>query len=68
MGVKPVTDADNVSDKIRALVRDSRQAALLAVGTAPMRTLALLDIYNAFDRIRSCYLNIAQTLAGGKHV
>jgi hypothetical protein len=49
-------------------VREARQGALLTVGSAPMRTLAQLDILNALDRMRSCYLNVAQTLAGGKHV
>lgn len=68
MGVKPVANADELSDDIRVRVRDARQAALLTVGDAPMRTLAQLDILNACDRIRSCYLNIAQTVAGGKHV
>ena len=65
---KPVADADEISGDIRGRVRDARQAALLTVGSSPMRTLAQLDILNAFDRIRSCYLNISQTLAGGKHV
>jgi phosphate:Na+ symporter len=64
---KPVADADELSEDIRGRVRDARQAALLTVGSSPMRTLAQLDILNAFDRMRSCYLNIAQTLAGGKH-
>ena len=64
---KPVADADGLSEDIRTRVRDARQAALLTVGSSPMRTLAQLDILNAFDRMRSCYLNIAQTLAGGKH-
>lgn len=68
MGVKPVENAEELSDAVRDRVREARQAALLTVGSAPMRTLALLDILNAFDRIRSCYLNVAQTLAGGKHV
>jgi phosphate:Na+ symporter len=65
---KPVANADELSEDIRGRVRDARQAALLTVGSSPMRTLAQLDILNAFDRIRSCYLNISQTLAGGKHV
>ena len=26
-----------------------------------------LDVINAYDRARSCYLNIAETLSGGKH-
>ena len=64
---KPVADADGLSEDIRTRVRDARQAALLTVGSSPMRTLAQLDLLNAFDRMRSCYLNIAQTLAGGKH-
>ena len=64
---KPVANADELSEDIRGRVRDARQAALLTVGSSPMRTLAQLDILNAFDRIRSCYLNISQTLAGGKH-
>ena len=65
---KPVANADELSTDIRERVRDARQAALLNVGVAPMRTLAQLDILNAFDRMRSCYLNISQTLAGGKHI
>lgn len=68
MGVKPVANAEELSEDIRKRVRDARSAALLTVGDAPMRTLAQLDILNACDRIRSCYLNISQTIAGGKHV
>jgi hypothetical protein len=64
---KPVVNAEEISEDIRKRVRDARQSALGTVGSSPMRTLAQLDILNAFDRIRSCYLNIAQTLAGGKH-
>ena len=33
---------------------------------SPIRVLAELDILNAYERIRSYYLNIAETLAGGK--
>jgi phosphate:Na+ symporter len=68
MGVRPVPNADALSEEIRMRVREARQGALLTVGSAPMRTLAQLDILNALDRMRSCYLNVAQTLAGGKHV
>jgi phosphate:Na+ symporter len=68
MGVSPVAKAEEISEEIRRRVREARQSALLTVGSAPMRTLALLDIFNALDRMRSCYLNVAQTLAGGKHV
>ena len=33
---------------------------------SPIRVLAELDILNAFERIRSCYINVAETLADGK--
>lgn len=33
---------------------------------SPMRVLAELDILNAYDRMRGYYLNIEETLAGGK--
>ncbi len=65
---KPVSNAEELSDNIRIKVREARQSALSFVGNAPMRTLAHLDILNACDRMRSCYLNIAQTLAGGKNI
>ncbi len=67
-GTSPVSNAEELSDNIRTMVREARQSALSFVGNAPMRTLAHLDILNACDRMRSCYLNIAQTLAGGKGV
>ena len=34
--------------------------------TSPMRVLVELDIINAYERVRAYYLNIAETLAGGK--
>ena len=33
---------------------------------SPVRVLAELDILNAYERIRSCYINMAETLAGRK--
>lgn len=57
-----IKEIDGKSDDLRRRVREARQSALLTVGSAPMRTLAIMDILNAFDRMRSCYLNIAQTL------
>jgi hypothetical protein len=58
------------SEKLAADIRATRQGQLNRVGpddpTSPLRVLAELDILNAYDRIRSCYLNIAETLAGGK--
>ena len=65
---KHVENADGLSEDIRMRVREARQSAIGNTGDSPMRTLAQLDIFNAFDRMRSCYLNISQTLAGGKHV
>jgi len=70
MGAKPVANASELSADIRKRVREARQSTLLTVGSdesAPLRALAQLDILNAIDRARSCYLNIAETLAGGKH-
>ena len=56
--------------EIGTLVRTSRRGQLDRVGPddpdSPMRVLAELDILNAYDRMRSYYLNIAETLAGGK--
>ena len=34
--------------------------------SAPLVALATLDVFNALDRARSCLINIAETLAGGK--
>jgi phosphate:Na+ symporter len=65
---RQVENADELSEDIRIRVREARQSAISNTGDSPMRTLAQLDILNAFDRMRSCYLNISQTLAGGKHV
>ena len=33
---------------------------------SPVRVLVELDILNAYERVRSYYLNVAETLAGGK--
>jgi len=70
MGAKPVANASELSLDIRKRIYEARQSTLLTVGTdesAPLRALAQLDILNAIDRARSYYLNIAETLAGGKH-
>ena len=59
------------SKAIHELVRSSRQGQLNRVGAddpdSPMRVLVELDILNAYERIRAYYLNIAETLAGGKN-
>ena len=56
--------------EIGEAIRRGRRGQLDRVGpddpASPIRVLAELDILNAYERIRSCYLNIAETLAGGK--
>ena len=39
---------------------------LLGMKHLSVRVLAELDILNAYERIRSCYINMAETLAGRK--
>ena len=68
MNPRPIGNAQECSNDVRDRVREARQRALSAVGDAPMRTLSQLDILNACDRMRGYYLNIAQAVAGGKHV
>ena len=70
---RPVIDVREVqgeSKNIHEYLRDCRKAQLGRVGTedpgSSMRVLAELDIINAYERIRSYYLNIAETVAGGK--
>ena len=56
--------------EIGEAIRRGRRGQLDRVGpddpASPIRVLAELDILNAYERIRSCYLNIAETLADGK--
>ena len=58
------------SHDIGGHIHDARRNQLDRVGPddpdSPVRVLAELDILNAYERIRSCYINIAETLAGGK--
>ncbi len=58
------------SKGLHDLVRASRQGQLNRIGpndpNSPIRVLVELDILNAYERIRAYYLNIAETLAGGK--
>ncbi len=70
---RPVIDLAAVqaeSKEIHEFIRDCRKAQLGRVGPedpgSPIRVLAELDIINAYERIRSYYLNIAETVAGGK--
>ena len=58
------------SHDIGGRIHDARRNQLDRVGPddpdSPVRVLAELDILNAYERIRSCYINMAETLAGGK--
>ena len=58
------------SKALHDLMRTSRQGQLNRIGpndpNSPVRVLVELDILNAYERIRAYYLNIAETLAGGK--
>ena len=70
---RPAVDIKEVQAESKAIhefVRDARKAQIGRVGPedpgSPIRVLAELDIINAYERVRSCYLNIAETIAGGK--
>ena len=58
------------SRDIHEFVRECRRVQLGRVGPedpgSSMRVLGELDIINAYERIRAYYLNIAETLYGGK--
>ena len=57
------------SKRLRHAIRSARESQLQRIGgaeSAPLVALATLDIFNALDRARSCLINIADTLAGGK--
>ena len=57
------------SKGLRHAIRAARESQLQRIGSAesaPLVALATLDIFNALDRARSCLINLAETLAGGK--
>ena len=58
------------SHDIGRRIHDARRSQLDRVGPddpdSPVRVLAELDILNAYERIRSCYINRAETLADRK--
>ena len=58
------------SHDIGRRIHDARRNQLDRVGPddpdSPVRVLAELDILNSYERIRSCYINMAETLAGRK--
>ena len=65
-----MTSLQTLSKGLHDLVRASRQGQLNRIGpddpNSPIRVLVELDILNAYERVRAYYLNIAETLAGGK--
>ncbi len=70
---RPKIDIEAVqaeSTKIHEFIRNCRRTQLGRVGPddpdSPLRVLGELDIINACERVRAYYLNIAETLAGGK--
>jgi len=70
---RPAFDLADVQEESRSLhelIRAARQGQLGRVSAddpdSPTRVLVELDILNAFERVRACYLNIAETLSGGK--
>ena len=70
---RPIIELDRVQTESRDIhdfVRECRRTQLGRVGpddpNSPMRVLVELDIINAYERVRAYYLNIAETLAGGK--
>jgi len=58
------------SKQLHEFIRECRRIQLGRVGPedpgSSVRVLGELDIINAYERIRAYYLNIAETLAGGK--
>lgn len=70
---RPAFDLAEVQEESRSLhelIRAARQGQLGRVSAddpdSPTRVLVELDILNVFERVRACYLNIAETLSGGK--
>lgn len=70
---RPPIDIEAVQSESRsigAFIRDCRRTQLGRIGPddpdSPLRVLGELDIINAYERVRAYYLNIAETLAGGK--
>ena len=70
---RPAIDIEAVQAESRAIheyIRECRRTQLGRIGPddpdSPLRVLGELDIINAYERVRAYYLNIAETLAGGK--
>ena len=58
------------STELHDFIRECRRTQLGRVGPedpgSSIRVLGELDVINAYERVRAYYLNIAETLAGGK--
>ena len=70
---RPAIDVEAVQAESKAIhefIRECRRTQLGRIGPedpdSPLRVLGELDIINACERVRAYYLNIAETLAGGK--
>jgi len=70
---RPAVDLESIQAKSKTMhefLRECRRVQLGRVGPedpgSSIRVLGELDIINAYERIRAYYLNIAETLAGGK--
>ena len=66
---RPAFDLSSIADdstNIRIFARELRLAQIGNVATSSVAVLGVLDIINAYERIRSYYLNCAETLADGK--
>ena len=65
-----IEEVQNESASIHEFVRECRRTQLGRVGPddpgSSLRVLVELDVINACERVRAYYLNIAETLAGGK--
>ena len=65
-----ITSIQAESKEIHEMIRERRRVQLGRIGpddpTSPLRVLGELDIINAYERIRAYYLNVAETLSGGK--
>ena len=70
---RPAIDIEAVQAESKAIheyIRECRRRQLGRIGPddpdSPLRVLGELDIINAYERVRAYYLNISETLAGGK--
>jgi hypothetical protein len=65
-----IDEVQKESASIHEFIRECRRTQLGRVGPddpgSSLRVLVELDVINACERVRAYYLNIAETLAGGK--